>query len=464
MLRVPTRALRRREDGFALPLAVAAVSVLGLLAASVSYYVSRNVTAASRSVWNQKAQALADAGLNSALSVLEKAADPTNAASVPSPNPPPTLEGGTYTYAGSLVGSTWTLTGTGTYPASPAAGTTQARRTTSISVNIVQQPILDIWRYLYSDATGGCSTSIQPSTDVSAPLYVNGDLCVNNRARILSSPLQVDGSLLIDNNGSVGTAGTPLDTVSVGGQCLHGGAHACTLTDYNLYVTHLYHQAGTLTKPPLQLDQWYQNSNLGPLHPCAVGSIPGGFDVDTTRNGNRPTFDLTPPSGYDCRSADGAGRITWVPGPDSQTPGTLTVSGVVYFDGSIVMNVGALARYQGKASIYASGTILLDTGAHLCGNAACDSSWDANTNLLVLVVGSAASPALTMKQNAIYQGGAYVNGDYSIENNAVNWGPVIANHITIANNAGQTVPLNTLPPGAPAYYTTSLQVAPATYR
>jgi len=64
----------------------------------------------------------------------------------------------------------------------------------------------------------------------------------------------------------------------------------------------------------------------------------------------------------------------------------------------------------------------------------------------------------------VYQGGAYVAGDYYIENNATNWGPVIANHITVVNNAGQTVPLTSLPPGTPAYFTTSLQVVPASYR
>jgi hypothetical protein len=106
----------------------------------------------------------------------------------------------------------------------------------------------------------------------------------------------------------------------------------------------------------------------------------------------------------------------------------------------------------------------MNNNAKLCAIAACDASWDTAHNVLMLVAG-AAGPGVgfLMSNNSVYQGAAYVVADYLLRNNAVNWGPVVANRIDITNNAGQTVPLSGVPSGAPAVSSRSLQIVSSSY-
>jgi hypothetical protein len=185
--------------------------------------------------------------------------------------------------------------------------------------------------------------------------------------------------------------------------------------------------------------------------------MPGGFDNDTIPlNQSRATVDLTPSTAYSCSTS--AGQISWTPG----NPGTLTVSGVIFFDGDILMTDNAYAVYSGKATIYSSGTILLDNGARLCGIVGCTSSWNTAQNVLMFVAGEGSGTGFLIKNNSIYQGAAYVVGDYLCNNNGVNWGPVVANWIEIDNNCDQTTPLAAMPSGAPGT-TPIVRIVPATY-
>jgi hypothetical protein len=451
----------RRQEGFALPLALCALVTIGLLVATVSFYASRNATSAKRAIASQKARALADAGLNSALSVLESAGDPSVGAAVPA-GAQIALDGGTYSYTATLNGSVWTLVGTGRYPAQQRGAVKPVTRTTSLDVNVVRQPILDIWQYLYSDTLTGCMF-VANNAVIAAPLYVRGNLCIGNNGHITGSPLQVGGTLTVNNQASVGYSNAPINIADLAGGCTGAAVHPCTSAD-DVYARTINRSVGNLTKPPYDAN-WYYNATLGPRHGCTTGSVPGGFDNDSTANGTRPVFDLTPATGYDCRAYDAngnlVGQLTWVPGYPA---GHLTIAGVIFFDGPVQMINNAFATYSGRATIYSSRTILLDNNAYLCGVAACDATWDPNTNLLIFVSGEPTGYGFTLSNNSIFQGGAYVVSDYSLVNNSVNWGPVIAHQLAIANNAGQTKPVNSLPPGAPADFTTSLQVAPETYR
>jgi hypothetical protein len=49
-----------------------------------------------------------------------------------------------------------------------------------------------------------------------------------------------------------------------------------------------------------------------------------------------------------------------------------------------------------------------------------------------------------------------MNQDYHSGGQATNFGPVVAETLTVAGNPGQLLPLSVLPAGAPTSYTTTL--------
>jgi hypothetical protein len=106
----------------------------------------------------------------------------------------------------------------------------------------------------------------------------------------------------------------------------------------------------------------------------------------------------------------------------------------------------------------------MDNGARLCGVVGCNNTWNTQQNVLMFVAGAPLPGyGFNLNNNNVFQGAAYVVADYHLDNNSVNWGPVVANQITIDNNAGQVIPLRALPPGAPARLNRSLQVVPSSY-
>ena len=54
-----------------------------------------------------------------------------------------------------------------------------------------------------------------------------------------------------------------------------------------------------------------------------------------------------------------------------------------------------------------------------------------------------------------FQVGTVLNNDYHSGGNATNYGPVVANTLTVAGNPGQLLPFSTLPAGAPTTNSTS---------
>jgi hypothetical protein len=404
-------------------------------------YATSNSSASSSSLARQKAFNLAEAGVSTALAVLYEANDPIDPNAVGSV-PPQYLEGGTYTYSASLSGLTWTITGTGSMP--NPAGTGSVTRQLSTQLNISTDGTA--WQYLFSDSTAGCM-DISNNATISAPLYVRGDLCLRPNSHFTGSDLQVGGTLSVNNNASVGFPGSPIDAAHITQGCKKGGGpHVCTVAD-DVYAGTIDSSTTTITKPALDLAKWYARAAPGPVRGCTAQSgSPPAFDSDTTLNVNGPTFNLGSGPGFDCRVVQGGktiGRLTWAPATR-----TLTVYGVIFFDGNIV--VSGDADYQGRATVYSSGTVALNNNVDFCGVGACDATWDTATNLIVLVAGSSTAPVgFRISNNAVYQGAAYVNTDYDLSNNATNWGPVIARQLLISNNSGSTLPLAFLPPGAP---------------
>src|SRR5919205_3699206 len=95
------RRLRRCERGFVLPLTLGISTVLAIVGTTAITYTTSGARTASRSTADQKAYALAEAGVNNALAVLSL---PSNNALDPYLLPGTTVEydGGSATYAGKL--------------------------------------------------------------------------------------------------------------------------------------------------------------------------------------------------------------------------------------------------------------------------------------------------------------------------------------------------------------------------
>jgi hypothetical protein len=189
-----------------------------------------------------------------------------------------------------------------------------------------------------------------------------------------------------------------------------------------------------LTKPVADIAGWYANAQPGPLHDCNSGSFPGGFDNGGGFNRSHGTTYLTPGSPYDCQVIVGGvtvGRIAWTPGD----PGTLTIAGAIFFDGKIEIAGNTFVVYQGRASIYASDVITIQNFTRVCGVAACDSTWDPATNLLVFVSGATADDGVILGNNTTFQGAIYAETDYKQQNSSVNWGPVVARNLKLENNS-----------------------------
>jgi Tfp pilus assembly protein PilX len=452
-----TRILQRlrnrlaRQGGFALVAALGMSVVFGTVGTSVMLYSTSGAGHSARMKADQQAFALAEAALNDAYSVVYNASNPTMSNAVPTTTQ--TLDGGTITWSGTLDQQTnvWTLSGIGTVrsPTHGSAITRTAKGKVALGTSTHGDSNNAVWNYLYSDATTGCM-NVGNSVNINVPLYVKGSLCMSNQSSFTGYQLEVGGSLSFANSAQVGTStNTPVHDVHVGGTCTNCGGR---IFSQQAWDTH----TDGLTKPPVDLAYWYQNAYPGPAHGCTQGSFPGGFDTNNVMDGSRGTVDLAPNQAYDCKVLDPQGNLVGEIGYTPGSPGTLTISGTIFIDGNISFaNLNNIV-YKGRATIYASGTVTISNQTTLCGVAGCNSSWDANQNLLAFVAGSStASTGFSIANNSTFQGAVYAVNDYNEGNSVTMWGPVIARQLFVANSTqNHYVPIGTLMPGMPATYDT----------
>jgi hypothetical protein len=446
------------ERGIALPLALATMAGTSALATTAISYTTTNAGQAKRLDAEQKALALAEAGLNYAFSTLYASNAPTMSSSLPSEATPQVLalEDGTARYYGSLSGSTWTLVGIGRIRNPSGAGTADIVRRVSgrASVGGARRGTSNngVWNYIYVDDPT-FTTELGNSVDVNIPLYTRGNLRLSNSAQVSGYALQVMGNIEFYNSSHIGTASDPVHEIHVAGGCRVGGSGAysspCNIPE-RVYATISDATTTNFSKPPVNLESWYANAMPGPRHSCTNpgGSFPGGFDGDLVPNVSRGPVDLTPTAPYDCRVHDAAGnllgQLTWDPSTKA-----LTIAGTVYFDGPIVFSQLNQATYTGRATIYTAGDITFSNSTTLCGDPECDADWDPQQNLLAFVSGG----NVRIGNSAKFQGAIYAVNDYSEDNSSTIWGPIIARRVSLANSSvNHYVPIGTLMPGMPASY------------
>ena len=479
----PLSVVRRTladERGLALPFALGLTIVLSALAAGIFTYTTMNQGVAKRQAADQRAYGLAETGLSTALSVLKNAPDPYSATAVPDSPAAATVAGAEYW--GARSGTVWTLYGRGTVYNPTGPGAANVVRNVSLQAQITTTTTGDTrpYDYFFVDQPTGCFTLTNTVT-MEVPLYVRGDLCLENNSIISSPAVHVMGDVNVNSpQASVGTSTAPIPDFSISEYCWRSGVQtACNASSTSRVWASAYGTSPpNITKPTVDLPYWYANANLGPLSGCSSGSFPGGFDNDVLLNVSRGNVDLTPASSYDCVKTDAGGnvvgRIKWVPGATPSKPGKLTIAGVIFIDGNLTWSNLSIIEYDGRGTIYASGKLTIQNQADLCGVEACDATWDPSVDFLSFVVGSltatGASDPLSgdVGNKVTFQGALFLVNDYDQDNNSTIWGPVIARNATVSNSTlFKPLPggLGGLPPGLPAdtITVTKVELLPGSY-
>lgn len=476
------------ESGMSLVLTLGVLTALSASSVVVVQYGSSSGNSAGVFKTDKQAFALAEAGMNNAVAVLNNT---TNNALDPDMLPERTTyyEGGRVVWSGTLdrAAAVWTITATG-YSRNPTGpvGTPEIKRTLSAKVSVVPtvtQPLNNpAWNYIYSTRTGNaCDQTLSNNVSGSSRMYVEGNLCLSNNVTISQTSLIVKGNLDLSNNAAVG-ASTSMSTrveTYVGGDCRYGGGSWAVCTG-NQDSRRIYsklsdgttigvnHTVPVIAAPTSNFPLWYENAIPGPAQSCTTvsGTVPTFDNNYPVRDRSVATsFDLTPATSYTCRvgpATSPSGELSW-----NATTKTLTVSGTIYIDGDARINNGALNQYNGQATLYLSGTFYAN--GKLCGGVSgsnCDfASWNPNTEMLTIVAdgnGSAANEvptgqSIVFTNNAQFQGGLFATQAIQFSNNARSDGPMVGTHMIFSNNVQNdsfptitTVPVGM--PGNPAVY------------
>ena len=311
-LRERFRRVIEDQRGFALVLALGVTVVFSMTVVTVIESAQSNQHSATMSSGRASAYDLAEAGVNNAMSVLRL---PTNnaldryvfcpdAASLPTLpcTRTDTYSSGTVTWYGTLYQNPaagtayWDLFSTG-HVRNPFGGADYMKtiRATIPVVPTTTQPLNNpSWNYIFSRATGsgvalsGCDMTLTNSVNVTAPLYVMGNLCLQNTAAVSKGPLIVKGSLDQQaTNNHVGAAGTPINEAHIGKGCRYKaqashnpcvyGAAGGTGTKDNIWATILDSTTPAVTAPIVDWNDWYLNASPGPYFGCNAGHARSKF-------------------------------------------------------------------------------------------------------------------------------------------------------------------------------------------
>ena len=453
------RALSRRlhdESGIALIMALGIMFVLAILLGAVIVFTAAGARHADHSNAGQKAYALGEAGVNNALSVLFRSYEVASISffTPPALLPPrtTTYPEGTVTWEGTYcIGSitppctsddygAWRISARASIanPTGPAAAVT---RTVRARVQAILPPTTPatsgLWDWVYSGKPAAneteCSMTIDQSTMVMSPLYVQGNLCLFNSVRVMErNPrsgkdvrLVVGGRLYLNSPqnyvGCVNANATP----SPGYVASCAADLASLLRIRAVHIVNGCNTQGTLHVPcrgpktsvsdpvaeganrvfiapggfsaampnppvtaaPIDLSLPYEFASPGPGNLCEVVSgTPPTFDT------NAPAMDksvpavqnLTPTTSYTCQTWAGdtlIGELSWNAGAR-----VLKVVGTIFIDGSakIEASGNVIASYVGQSALYVTGTLLIKN-TMLCAkrngsNTDCNfSGWNPNT-------------------------------------------------------------------------------------
>ena len=488
----------RNEEGIALVMALGITVVLIIFVASMISYASQNLRNSNISRSRVSAQTIAEAGISTAASTINKAtnaSDPTllgctaAAGGINSTTPCSDISvavpGGTAyvhgMYTQNSNSGTWVIT---TYGAvTNPTGTGLLKKTMTASMSITgggQSNNISVWNYVYSTAPqgAGCEVDITGTNAVvDTPIYVTGDMCMSgtNAAIVQNTAtggqavdVRVKGTLTMSGtNATIGTAAAKLTSGLIEGGCTGGNPnpHPCTTADR--WFVNATDAPITATPPTVDFTTWYANASPGPSHGCTstISGLPqlanSKLDSDSTLNGTTPSWDLTG-SSYSCVTSTGA--LSW-----NSSTSLMTISGTIFIDGNVSMSdTGAM--YHGLGTVYINGTLTMTgtkpslragcpaspaTATAQCAFSSSSGAWDPNKDNILFIVNKKNATAVDFSPTkAEFQGGILCDPTSTIDMSGTQTiieGPIICGKLKWFTQT-QLYPLPTitnLPPGAP---------------
>ena len=256
----------------------------------------------------------------------------------------------------------------------------------------------------------------------------------------------------------IGTSGTPVNSVQVGGKCQYGSMpqHTPCSSSDGVYASTVGTSPPDLTKPSIDFAYWYANAKPGPMHNCTSGSFPRGFDNNSVYDNSLPSSndslegDMTPhSSSYDCQyweNGQMVGQIAW-----DHVSHVMKIKGTIFIDGDVRWDEdGAVSDYQGRGIIYSAGDTEFDEVVCAGGNGTNDcytgnmSAWDPNQNMLIIVAGGSAEydqgatccPFLP----GAFQGVMWAKDTCHIHQDFRSSGPIICDTVLIDDEQGPSDP------------------------
>ena len=509
-IRGPLRAVTRRtsrrllglhwapEDGIALVLSVIVMSVLTIATAATITAVTANEHAFGRDRQTNRALNISEAGLNAGVAALK--AMPATATSM-SPGSG-TTDGGSWSYSATRAQDStnpdlyyWTITSTGVSPYGNVTRIVSTKVAETITHNstttTTTTPVSPVYGYGFfiGDPSSDCAlltngNNFGGNGDVRVDIYIKGSLCLQGNGAILQ-PTGTSGTISLyvgkkfkyqGSPPTVGTAAAKIKQATIVGGCYKNNSSVVCSSSSNSHIyANTYSSTQSDVPKPTIDPAWYSNSRPGPTTGCNddpthpgnaayMSSYPSGynattfknaiFDNDTTRNTSLGNLDIFQFGSFDCRyyASDGTlvGRLAWTTG----SPGTLTIFGTVFIDANLNAQGNPSATYLGRGNIYVNGTVAFSGQANLCATptsgSACSGNYDPNTNLLELVAVNAgnATNAFSLTGQQIFEGVAFMNGNFQEAGQGAVHGAVIADTASVSGNG--TVPTQIIPPsGAP---------------
>ena len=452
------RRFLREQDGIALVMAIAAMSILAIVTTGIIVSGTANEGTALVSTQGRSAFAVAQEALAYGegmvyAEVANGTEPPTDAQNLPTqPN------GATGTYAVSSDDDiTWQVVATGTL-----GGVT---RTASIYVTPAQTVTteqLAIWNYLYEDSNN--PNSVSGGAVISMPILTGGDFGASGGSKILGN-LEVGHNLTTTGNTQIGSASSPIGKLEVVGTCaVNGpakpaGASPCDGSHNLTYAKSVGSTLDTATgMPTVDFAAAYAAQAALTKTGCPAGLFDTASGPSSTKMDNSVANVATIMFGntdYDCFV--GTNEIKW-----NHTAKQLTANGTFYFDGTLTASAVGNVVYSGLASFYFTGGVTVSGGSSLCGIAGCGVGWDTQHNVLFVVAqcwanANGTGPAGTIKSGCVgisggttVQFGVYVATNYAVSGGSGNMGPVLSDTFTISGGSDILIPIQEFPPGTPA--------------
>ena len=436
----------------ALVLAVAIMSVLFISGSALVYFATANTRASDYEQRSSSTYHVAEGGIALAVSVLASSSTPLDPSLLPATNS--TTESGTVTYGGTLSGTTWTITAAASVH-NPSGDTSLANtltRTVEVE-NIIAGGLGTSWGRIYVDTVSGC-TRLKKLV-IPVPFTARGCVTMDGSpaepTQLTGSPVSVGGDVTLNDSDSIGVSGTPIEQADIAGTCKLGSAAAhtpCSAID-NVFANTITTSPTDLARPTIDWAHWYDNAMPGPNQNCTVGALPPGkvFDDNAIWDNSATSMDLTPAgSSYTCQvwqAGELVGEISW-----NHATSVLKVKGTIFFDGAVeIRDDAAIVNYQGKATLYGSGTWhsdeLLCAGGDGTNDCRADiADWDPTQNLLILIMGGKeAGSAETIKfhkNGGGFQGVVYGTRKCTLDDDVKISAPILCDQLSVKEDADGT--------------------------